>query len=126
MKICVYEGKYVDFEAPICMYEDQLQTLIQFFEQVYGKANAEVKPAEDAGREGMSHGGARTWSVKDLARLLGPESNAQLANKLQRTPMAVRLKRGDFAPDFIAWARKKKLTRYDERAIRKYLEERGE
>ena len=126
MKIHVYQGRYVDFEAPISMYEDQLQAVVRYFEKIYGKKNTKVREAEDAGREGMPHGRARPWSVKDLAQLLGPKSESQLAKALRRSPMAIRMKRGDFAPDFVAWARKKKLTRYDEPIIRKYLAERGE
>jgi hypothetical protein len=107
------------------MSEDQLEAVCAFFERIYGKANVRRKSAKDAERAGMhAEGRIRPWSVADLAQLLGPGTNAYLARKLRRTPMAIRMKRGDFAPDFIAWARRKKLANLqDEDAIRRYLEE---
>ncbi len=125
MKVCIYQGQYVDFEAPVCMHEDQLREVVRFFGSVYGKGKVHLKDVEEAAREGMPYGAAKRWSVKDLARLLGPESNALLARELKRSPMAVRMKRGDFAPDFYAWARKKKLIRHDEPAVRRYLRDQG-
>ncbi|MFQ5909979.1 MAG: hypothetical protein ACE5IJ_04565 [Thermoplasmata archaeon] len=106
MKIVFSKDGLVDLETPIVMTEEQLKQFVEFLGSL---SEEEVVLSEVQEPPGSPPGASspRRWSSRELLELLGTGSNQSLANKLNRSTMSVRMKRGEFVMDFLGWLRRK-------------------
>lgn len=127
MKMFVYGSGYVDLEAPIQMTEFQRKEFINFFKEIF--PDIEVKEIEEPVGPPIGKRGEKEWSLDEYQLLLDSRyNNKTIASKINRTEMAVRMKRGEFLPDFFVWLKKKGYAskEIDKRLIEEYLEEKHE
>ena len=117
---------YIDFEAPIQMTEDQRTKFINFMQNLFENGFT-VKDVEEKTKEvGERETTFRDWVIDEYCLLLGPLSNDDLAKKLNRSSMSVRMQRGDFVPGFLSWAKNKGYTfKIDKELVEEFLKERG-
>lgn len=130
MKVTVTEDGYIDFEAPIRMTEGQKEKFVKFMKRIFPTINMKEvnEPIKQMplGRKSES----RDWdNVDEFSLLLGPESNESIAEKTGRSSMSIRMKRGDFVPEFMVWAKKKGYTyspkNVDKKVVKEFMIERG-
>lgn len=89
------------------MFEDQLEKFKGFFESLF-PGTVEVLEVEEKSRSMSAiEREMKRWTVEELIMLIGPESNRALAERMDRTGMSVRMKRGHFVQDFLSWAKKR-------------------
>ncbi|MFH1828720.1 MAG: hypothetical protein ABH824_05680 [Nanoarchaeota archaeon] len=104
--IILTKDEFVDFEAPIQMTEDQREKFISFMKELFGKVETEM--VEEKSKEmGEREVTAKKWTSEELALLLSPASNEELATKTERSVMSIKMERGHFVPEFMGWAKRK-------------------
>lgn len=106
MKILIYESGHVDLEAPINMAQYQFDVFTKFFEDNFDNVDY-IDKIEATKKAGTGEGDHKDWTLEDYLALLEPIDNLSLATKMDRTEMGVRMKRGQFVFDFLAWMKKK-------------------
>jgi len=106
MKILIYESGLIDLEAPINMTQDQFDIFTKFFEDKFQNVEY-IDKIEATRKAGTSEGEHKDWTLEDYLALLEPIDNLSLAAKMDRTEMGIRMKRGQFVFDFLAWMKKK-------------------
>lgn len=118
MRILVNNEEYVDLEAPINMSDRQIEKFVSFMKSSFsGIETLEVK--EPVKEFAIGTGDKKDWNnVDELSLLLGPDDNDTIASKTGRNEMSVRMKRGDFVKEFMAWAKKKGYA-YSPRSVEK-------
>lgn len=130
MKILHSEDGRVDLENPVYMEEDQLNDFVTFLKGLLGEQISiqEVNEKERfIKREGGS--GNKSWNEDELILLLNTKvAGPELIKKLKRSAMAIDMKRAQFVPEFVSWAKSKgfeanKITRT---IIKQFLEEKDE
>lgn len=126
MKILVYDSGYIDIEAPIYMSDEQREKFIEFFEKMFPN-DVEVVEKEEKSKEfGEREINLKAWTIDEYELLLSPNSNEDLAFKMDRTEMSVKMQRGYFVPTFLAWLKKKGYSKPNKNLIKEFLKERGE
>jgi len=126
-KILVYKSGYIDLEVPVQMTEFQREEFINFFKEIF--PDAEIKEVEEPVGSPIGERGEKEWSADEYQLLLDSRyDNKTIASKINRTEMAVRMKRGEFLPDFFVWLKRKGYVskKIDKKIIEKYLEEKHE
>jgi hypothetical protein len=103
----VYKNKYVDFEAPIFMSEEQRKKFITFMTKLFPNKVVVTDTAEKKKLVGNREAVSKNWTAEDLFLLLGSEDNQYISDTLGRSKMSIIMKRGTFVPDFMVWAKKK-------------------
>jgi hypothetical protein len=119
---------HVDLEAPINMSEIQQEKFIEFMEIICPDISvinvreiSKKKPVKDEPPN------PKKWTVDDYFAILGAESNNELENKLGRTEMSVKMKRGTFVPDFYYWINSKGyIAPITKEMVEEFLNERRE
>lgn len=104
----IYASKtHVDLEAPIQMTDTQLEKFINFMEKMFPDIEV-VYDVEEATKEmGEIDRTTTKWTVDDYLALLEPISNERIENNTEKTEWAIKMKRGEFIPDFISWMKSK-------------------
>lgn len=124
----IYATKtHIDLEAPIQMNEVQQERLIEFMikifphiEVAYDAREAKRKKPDDINRTPIK------WTIDDYMALLGPESNDEICEKLDRTYMSIVMKRGAFNADLYCWMSSKGYSSpISKQMVKEFLEERG-
>ena len=118
---------HVDLEAPIQMTGAQQEKFIEFLQNmfpdigvIYDYPEAVKTMPEDMTRNHIA------WEVDDYLTLLEPMSNVDVEEKLGRTEMSVKMKRGLFVPDFYSWMSSKGYAPpITKEMVEKFIEERG-
>ena len=127
MRIMTTSNGYVDLEAPIQMTENQRRRFIEFFQQMFPE-DVNVQDKEE--KKGHAPGGgkgAKRWQIDEYAELLGPKTNEELANELDRSVMGVKMHRGFFVSNFRGWLKSKGLAiQVDHELIAEYLSQGGD
>lgn len=106
MKILLYKSGHIDLEAPINITEDQFDLFAKFFEDNFPNMDF-IEKREATKKTGTSEGEHKDWTLEDYLMLLEPSDNSSLAAKMDRTEMGIRMKRGQFVFDFLAWMKRK-------------------
>lgn len=109
MKILYYGSGHVDLEAPINMTDEQFAIFIKFFIDNFPGVEFEYR-TEKKRNIGPIDADPKEWTLDEYVVLVRPLSNSEIAAKLGRTEMSVKMKRGDFVPNFFAWMKKKGYT----------------
>lgn len=124
MKIWVYKSGLVDLEAPIQMKEDQREKFVEFFKKMFPN-DIEVHYREEKTKKfGTKEVEQKKWIIDEYALLLTPNDNSNLAARMGRTEMSVRMQRGHFVSDFLVWLKKKGYSLpVDKTLIKEYMEE---
>lgn len=126
MKILIYKSGHVDLEAPINMTQDQFDIFTKFFENYFHNVEYAEK-IEATKKAGTGEGEHKDWTLEDYLTLLEPIDNLSLATKMDRTEMGIRMKRGQFVFDFLAWMKKKGYSLPVNKAIiKEFFGEQGE
>jgi hypothetical protein len=115
MKIYIYDSGHVDLEAPINMTQAQFDIFAQFLEDNFHVDY--IDKVEATKKAGTGEGDHKDWTLDDYLALLEPIDNLSLAAKMDRTEMGIRMKRGQFVFDFLAWMKKKGYSLPVNRAI---------
>jgi hypothetical protein len=119
---------HIDLEAPIQMTKMQQEKFIEFLQKmfpdisvVYDFLEASKTMPDDMERTHIA------WTIDDYLTLLEPKSNEDIEEKLGRTEMSVKMKRGAFVPDFYSWMSSKGYTPpMTKEIVEEFLKERGE
>lgn len=106
MKI-LYSGEgLVDFGIPPAVSEEQKTKIIEFLKQMF--IDVELVDTKEKEKHFNSvNKTSKKWKPKDLLMLLEPLSEEELAEKLDRSPMSIRMYRGHFEPDLRSFMIKK-------------------
>ncbi len=119
---------FVDFEAPIQMTYGQQEKFIEFMKKMF-PGKVKTQDVIEKGREvGARATKPKSWVPKELSLLLSAKANDEIADKLSRSEMSVRMYRGHFVPEFMEWAKNKGHTlsqSRSEKIIRQFLDEKG-
>lgn len=118
---------HIDLEAPIQMTEVQQDKFIKFLQKmipdisvVYDFPEAIKAMPDDMKRNHI------TWEIDDYLTLLEPISNEDVEEKLGRTEMSVKMRRGAFVPDFYSWMSSKGYTSpITKEIVEEFIEEKG-
>ena len=121
MKILYYESGDVDLDGPIHMTEAQRKRFIEFFRKLLPGEVEVVEKAEVEREFGDREAKPKRWKPAELDLLLGGVPNAVVAQKLSRSEMSVRMRRGEFPPAFFVWLKKKGYALPSDPAKRKAL-----
>jgi len=122
VKILIYESGYVDLEAPIYMTQAQFEIFKKFFEENFHVDY--IEKIEATRKSGTRNGDFKEWTLEDYLALLEPIDNLRLAAKMDRTEMGIRMKRGQFVFDFLAWMKTKGYSLpVDKATIREFFGE---
>jgi len=128
MKIFVYDSGSIDLEAPVQMTDWQREKFINFFKRNF--PDSKIVEVDEPDRWPIGgEDGIRTWSEEEYLLLLSDEENDVIAKKLNRSPMGVQMKRGQFLPDFFVWLQKKGYViskNVDKSVIKAYLDDKKE
>jgi len=108
MIITISDDDYIDFEAPAHMTEKQrnifIESLGKMIPRGIGVVNIEEPPVYVGEREAKM----KKWEADEYYLLLMPtEDNNDLAKKMGRSEMSVRMQRGEFVSAFLVWAKRK-------------------
>ncbi|KXB00510.1 hypothetical protein AKJ41_04005 [candidate division MSBL1 archaeon SCGC-AAA259O05] len=124
VKVFVTPDERVDLEAPIQMTEEQRRKFNHFFEERFDRVTIEeVKEESPPGPKG----GVGKWTLDHYSLLLGSKDNEEIAEEIGKSEMSVRMKRGSFVPDFMAWAKEKGYAQTrDKDVIKEFFEEKRE
>lgn len=127
VKIILTKDGYIDFKQPIYMSDEQIKRFTEFMKTLFPEITiAEIEEPINP-REGGSE--SRSWSIDEYVLLLSSEDNKSIANKTKRTVMSIEIKRGEFVPEFMVWAKKKGYvyspSNVDKEMVREFLNERG-
>jgi len=124
MKILTYDSGYVDLEAPIQMTEEQREKFIEFFKKTFPGNVETYEKKEKTKNLGERDVDQKKWTVDNLELLLSPSSNSDLAAKMDRTEMGVKMQRGHFVPGFLVWLKKKGYSLpANKKLIKEYMNE---
>lgn len=118
---------HTDLEAPIQMTEIQLEKFIECMQKMfpyigvdYGIREASKVMPDYRDRPHIK------WSIDDYLTLLEPKSNEEIEEKLGRTEMSVKMKRGAFVPDFYSWMSSMGyISPITKEMVEEFLEEKG-
>ena len=125
MKILIKDG-YVDFEAPIQMTDYQREKFIKFMKKMFPSDFKTREVSEKSKEMGEREASPKKWTINEYSLLLSPKSNKELAKKLGRTEMSVKMERGHFVPEFMVWAKKKGYAlSEDKKIIQEFLDKKG-
>lgn len=126
MKILMYKSGDVDLEVPIRMTEEQREKLIEFLKKMF-PGNVEIYAKEEKTKKfGEREVDPKKWTIDDCTLLLSPNSNSDLAAKMDRTEMSVKMQRGHFVPEFLVWLKKKGYSLpADKNLLKEYMREKG-
>jgi len=111
VKVLRDEKGRVDFEAPIDMTEQQTEQFKRFFEEKFEDVFFQEVKEPDRTGEGDNGREVKSWELEDYLTLLKTNSNNEAAEKLDRTEMSIRMKRGSFQPKFLEWAKNEGYTK---------------
>lgn len=106
MRIFV-KDKYVDFEAPIQMTEEQRKKFISFLREEFTELEIQENVNEKTKEMGEREITTKKWTAEELALLMSPASNEELAAETERSVMSIKMERGHFVPEFMVWAKRK-------------------
>lgn len=124
MKILLYASGFVDLEAPINMTQEQFDVFSDFFNENF--PNVEFVPKKEAVKKfGSKESEHKEWTLDDYLLLLEPVSNEILSPRMGRTDMSIRMKRGEFVPDFFAWMKEKGYLTWDKDIVDDFFRDRG-
>lgn len=118
---------HIDLEAPIQMIEIQQEKFIEFMQQMFPEISVvyDYWEASKAMPDDMERTNIK-WTIDDYLTLLEPKSNEEIEEKLGRTEMSVKMKRGAFVPDFYSWMSSKGYTStITKEILEEFFEERG-
>ena len=126
MKILLHSSGHVDLEAPINMTQEQSDIFKNFFEERFPGIEFIDRTEKDR-NAGAHNVNPKKWTLDEYLLLLGPLSNSEIAAKLGRTDMSIKMMRGQFVPDFFTWMKKKGYSLpVETKVISNYFIEMGE
>lgn len=105
------KGDELDLEAPIWLDEEYFQKFISFLRENFPE-EVKVSYVDEKERimnaeEGKS---PREFGNEELSYLLDPDMGVnQISKKTGRTEVSVKMKKAQFVPEFISWARSKEI-----------------
>jgi len=107
MKIYIGDKGNVDFDAPIQVTEEQAQKIINFFKELYREDIVEIDTSSEFRSDRLGDKlFQRRWSTEEYAALLELDKDTdELTEGLGRTWMSIDIKRGEWIPKFLSWAR---------------------
>jgi hypothetical protein len=118
MRIIITKEGYVDLEAPINMTDKQIEKFVSFMKSLFPYIET-LEVNEPIKEFPIGTGDKKHWNnIDELSLLLGPDDNDTIASKTGRNEMSVRMKRGDFVKEFMAWAKKKGYS-YSPKSVEK-------
>ena len=109
MRILFSQNGMIDFGDPVWMGPEQFEKFVRLMKRLFPK-HIEVHDVEEESRHPPGGGTPRRWTVDEYTELLSGRGNTELADRLHRSEMSVRMKRGEFVPAFLAWAYRKGYT----------------
>lgn len=123
MRLLVSGNGLVDLRSPISVTEKQKVAIFDFFKRNF--SNFEVieivepqKSFESVGNE------KKKWSLDDYAILLEHLDEDTIARKIGRSAMSVRMKLGEFVPEFNKWLKQKNLANQKNKEnVKRFLED---
>jgi len=121
--------KYVDFEAPIFMTDEQREKFVDGIKKIFG--DVQIKNVEEQIVEMLKPSGTIIdWkNPKNLFPLtMGNLNEEEIADKLgidRKHIFAIQLKRASFISEIYDWATKKGITQITEKDIEEFLKEVG-
>lgn len=123
MKIYIGHNGNVDFDAPVKMTEEQYQRFLSMMRKMF----AVVIP-ENVSEHRIERLGDKmfwkTWDLEEYVLLFDAININSVCERLGRTWMSVDLRRGEFIPDFMIWARIKGIDIFaNPEKIRNLVEE---
>jgi dsDNA-binding SOS-regulon protein len=108
MELLVGDKGKIDFDAPVKMNIDQRKKFINFLKSIFSVV--EIIESERVRTERLGDIlFLKNWSVDEYAVLLEVEDTNNVAEMLGRSWMSVDIKRGEFLPTYLAWAKEKKI-----------------
>ncbi len=125
MKIYHKDG-FVDFEAPFYMRDQQVEKFIKCIESIFGDRMVVERIIENKKEMGDIVRHPKKFSDEDLLILGNPElDNEEVSIKMDKSPFAIQMKRGNFLMRVQDWAIKKGKDRVTEEDIKEFLKEEG-
>jgi len=119
-------GNHIDFEAPVYMNETKQEKFIFGLKKIFGERINREDIIENKKVIGDKEVKSKHFIVKDLLLLANPSLNQeQVASKLNKTSFAIQMKRGPLLMELMTWAKKKKLSRLNEKDVKEFLREIG-
>jgi len=119
---------HIDLEAPIKMTEIQQEKFIKFMQKMFPDISVvyDIWEASKVMPDDIIRPPPIEWTIDDYLTLLEPKSNEEIEEKLGRTEMSVKMKRGAFVPDFYSWMSSKGYTSaITKKIVEEFFEERG-
>lgn len=114
-----------DFSDPVWMSGAQFERFLGFMRRLYPNG-IRVDEVREESRPPPGGGHPRRWTVDEYLDLLSGRNNDQVGEKLARSEMSVTMMRGQFVPEFFAWARKKRYSfPHTKKQIKEFMEDRG-
>lgn len=129
MKLLV-KGNAVDLERPFQIEEEDIIKLDTFLKKTFGKdyeGIEEIKELSKEPPEEPQERKPRQWTKEELYELYIGEDDEQIATKLKRSAMSVRMKGADFCPAIDKILSESKVEHYNAtseeiiKSIQKYL-----
>ncbi len=119
-------GNLLDFEAPIYMNEEKQKAFIKGMREIFGNEVITNRIIEN--KKVLSHieRHPKKFDLNDMILLANSElEQEQVASKLKKTPFAIQMKRGPFLKQLMTWAKKKEISKLNEKDVKEFLKEIG-
>jgi hypothetical protein len=122
MRILIHSNRFIDFEAPIALRPHQKEAFIRFMTELFS-GEVEIKNVAEPYRfVTKTEGQIKKWTADDYFVLLKVPDNNAAAIQLKRSEMSVRMKRGEFIPAFLKWAKEHKKDFLSFESVKEFLE----
>ena len=107
MKIYIGDKGNVDFDAPIKVTDEQAQKIINFFKKLYREDIVKIDTSSEFRSDRLGDKlFQRRWNTEEYVALLELDKDTdELSEELGRTWMSIDIKRGEWIPKFLSWAR---------------------
>lgn len=120
------KNNLVDFEAPIYMNEKKQEEFVNGMKSIFGDR---ILVANIIENKKVITNIERHPKKFDLAGMIllanSGLAQEQIASELKKTSFAIQMKRGPFLMELMTWAKKKNLSKLNEKDVREFLKEIG-
>jgi len=120
------KDKYVDFEVPIYMSENQRKKFVNGMIKIFGDRIKVTNIIENKKEMGEVERHFKKFTEEDQIILANPNlNNEKKKKKMGKTHFAIQMKRGQFLMELQEWAIKKGKSKINEKDIQEFLNEKG-
>tara|TARA_B100001971_G_C18144201_1_gene512110 strand:+ start:301 stop:690 length:390 start_codon:yes stop_codon:yes gene_type:complete len=119
-------GGFLDFESPIYMDEQKQKEFIKGMKSIFGERILVTKLIENKKVLPNIERHPKKFDVNDMILLANSElEQDKIAQKLKKSSFAIQMKRGPFLIQLMTWAKKKNLSKLNEKDVKEFLREIG-